>query len=247
MAAQQFIDKLAELSGGKIKVAHHHSGALGGEREVVQQIQLGAVDIRPDHDGAAVDGDARDVGVPAALHLPRLRPRLQGARRQRHAHQVLRRRARQEGPEADRLHRRRLSRHLRPQRDQRPGRHQGQEGARAGGQDPGRHVQGAGHDLDADRLPRGGDGAADQGDRLRRRRRQHLLPQQVLRHREVRGRRASHPPGGGADHVEGGVVQARSRRPEGGDGRLGARPHLQPQVHPRRGQGASRSRSRPRA
>jgi tripartite ATP-independent transporter DctP family solute receptor len=46
-AAQQFNDKLAELTGGKIKVAHHHSGALGGEREVAQQIQLGAVDIGP--------------------------------------------------------------------------------------------------------------------------------------------------------------------------------------------------------
>lgn len=47
LAAQQFVDKLAELSGGKIKVAHHHSGALGGEREVAQQIQLGAVDFGP--------------------------------------------------------------------------------------------------------------------------------------------------------------------------------------------------------
>jgi TRAP-type transport system periplasmic protein len=47
LAAQAFIDKLAELSGGKIKVAHHHSGALGGEREVAQQIQLGAVDLGP--------------------------------------------------------------------------------------------------------------------------------------------------------------------------------------------------------
>ena len=46
-ASQQFIDKLAELSGGKIKVTHHHSGALGGEREVAQQIQLGAVDFGP--------------------------------------------------------------------------------------------------------------------------------------------------------------------------------------------------------
>jgi len=46
-AAQQFIDKVAELSGGKIKIAHHHSGALGGEREVAQQIQLGAVDFGP--------------------------------------------------------------------------------------------------------------------------------------------------------------------------------------------------------
>ena len=46
-ASQQFIDKLAELSGGKIKVVHHHSGALGGEREVAQQIQLGAVDFGP--------------------------------------------------------------------------------------------------------------------------------------------------------------------------------------------------------
>jgi len=47
LAAQQFVDKLAELTGGKIKVAHHHSGALGGEREVAQQIQLGAVDFGP--------------------------------------------------------------------------------------------------------------------------------------------------------------------------------------------------------
>jgi len=46
-AAQQFIDKLGELTGGKTKVIHHHSGALGGEREVAQQIQLGAVDFGP--------------------------------------------------------------------------------------------------------------------------------------------------------------------------------------------------------
>lgn len=45
--SQQFIDKVAELSGGKVKIVHHHSGALGGEREVVQQIQLGAVDMGP--------------------------------------------------------------------------------------------------------------------------------------------------------------------------------------------------------
>src|SRR6185295_19440610 len=47
LAAQQFIDKVAELSGGKVKITHHHSGALGGEREVAQQIQLGAVDFGP--------------------------------------------------------------------------------------------------------------------------------------------------------------------------------------------------------
>ena len=46
-AAQQFIDKVAELSSGKIKIAHHHSGALGGEREVVQQIQLGVIEFGP--------------------------------------------------------------------------------------------------------------------------------------------------------------------------------------------------------
>jgi tripartite ATP-independent transporter DctP family solute receptor len=45
--AQQFADKVAELTGGKIKITHHHSGALGGEREVAQQIQLGAVDFGP--------------------------------------------------------------------------------------------------------------------------------------------------------------------------------------------------------
>ena len=47
LAAQQFVDKLAEVSGGKLKVVHHHSGALGGEREVAQQIQLGAIDFGP--------------------------------------------------------------------------------------------------------------------------------------------------------------------------------------------------------
>src|SRR5262245_63238656 len=47
LAAQQFADRLAELSGGKLKVVHHHSGTLGGEREVAQQIQLGAVDFGP--------------------------------------------------------------------------------------------------------------------------------------------------------------------------------------------------------
>src|ERR671919_2592890 len=46
-AAQQFADKLAELTGGKVKVVHHHSGALGGEREVAQKIQLGTVDFGP--------------------------------------------------------------------------------------------------------------------------------------------------------------------------------------------------------
>ena len=47
LSAQQFIDKLAELTGGKVKVVHHHSGALGGEREVGQQVQLGSVDFSP--------------------------------------------------------------------------------------------------------------------------------------------------------------------------------------------------------
>jgi TRAP-type transport system periplasmic protein len=47
LVAQQFADKLAELSSGKFKVIHHHSGALGGEREVAQQIQLGTVDFGP--------------------------------------------------------------------------------------------------------------------------------------------------------------------------------------------------------
>jgi len=47
LASQEFIDKLAVLSGGRLKAVHHHSGALGGEREVAQQIQLGTVDFGP--------------------------------------------------------------------------------------------------------------------------------------------------------------------------------------------------------
>ncbi len=47
LTAQQFADKLAELTQGKVKVVHHHSGVLGGEREVAQQVQLGTVDLTP--------------------------------------------------------------------------------------------------------------------------------------------------------------------------------------------------------
>jgi tripartite ATP-independent transporter DctP family solute receptor len=47
LASQEFVNKLAELSGGRLKTVHHHSGALGGEREVAQQIQLGTVDFGP--------------------------------------------------------------------------------------------------------------------------------------------------------------------------------------------------------
>jgi TRAP-type transport system periplasmic protein len=47
LAAQQFVDKVAELTDGKVKIVHHHSGTLGGEREVAQQIQLGTVDFGP--------------------------------------------------------------------------------------------------------------------------------------------------------------------------------------------------------
>jgi tripartite ATP-independent transporter DctP family solute receptor len=47
LSAQQFADKLGELTGGKVKVVHHHSGALGGEREVAQNVQLGTVDFTP--------------------------------------------------------------------------------------------------------------------------------------------------------------------------------------------------------
>src|SRR5262245_14032144 len=47
LTADQFIAKVTELTGGKLKITHHHSGALGGEREVAQQIQLGTVDFGP--------------------------------------------------------------------------------------------------------------------------------------------------------------------------------------------------------
>jgi tripartite ATP-independent transporter DctP family solute receptor len=47
LAAQQFADRLAELTGGKIKVVHKLSGTLGGEGEVAQQVQRGTVDFIP--------------------------------------------------------------------------------------------------------------------------------------------------------------------------------------------------------
>jgi tripartite ATP-independent transporter DctP family solute receptor len=46
-SANVFNERLAELTQGKVKVTHHHSGALGGERETAQQVQLGTVDFIP--------------------------------------------------------------------------------------------------------------------------------------------------------------------------------------------------------
>ena len=114
LAAQQFADKLAELSGGKMKVVHHHSGALGGEREVAQQIQLGTVDFGP------ITTAPLSTLVPemSVFQLPyifrdydHVFKALDGGDT---LAQVLRDRAGQEEPEARRLHRGRLPRHLRP-------------------------------------------------------------------------------------------------------------------------------------
>ncbi len=100
VAAEQFIAKLAELSGGKIKVTHHHSGALGGERETSQQIQLGAVDFGP-ITTAPLSTLVPEMSVFQLPYIFRDYDHLfKDARRLRHAHEVLRWRARQEGPEA---------------------------------------------------------------------------------------------------------------------------------------------------
>ena len=83
-ASQQFADKVAELTGGKLKIAHHHSGALGGEREVAQQIQLGAVDFGP-----ITTAPLSTQGPEIRFPLPkssRIRP-VSRRRRQRHPHQ----------------------------------------------------------------------------------------------------------------------------------------------------------------
>ena len=46
-SANVFNERLAALTGGKVKVPHHHSGVRGGERETAQQVQLGAIDFIP--------------------------------------------------------------------------------------------------------------------------------------------------------------------------------------------------------
>jgi tripartite ATP-independent transporter DctP family solute receptor len=45
MAGQVFADRVGEATAGKVKVAFHFSGALGLERELVQQAQRGALDL----------------------------------------------------------------------------------------------------------------------------------------------------------------------------------------------------------
>ena len=247
LAAQQFVDKLAELSGGKIKVVHHHSGALGGEREVAQQIQLGTVDFGPittaplstlvpemsvfqlpyifrdyDHVFKALDGgDTLQKYYDAVLDRRGLKlvGFIAAGYRGIYGHNPINAARRRER----------------------------QEGARAGGQDPGRDFQGARHDLHADRVPGSGDVAPDQGDRLRRRRGQHLLSQQVLRHRQERGRRPAHPSVRRADHVEELVPEAGRRRPESRPRGLGARASSSTASSSSTRTSRSRSRCAPRA
>ena len=66
LAAQQFADKLAELSGGKIKVVAPplRRAGRGARGRAADPARHGR--FRADHDGAAVDAGAGDVGVPAA-------------------------------------------------------------------------------------------------------------------------------------------------------------------------------------
>jgi tripartite ATP-independent transporter DctP family solute receptor len=47
LSGDVFIKRLGELTGGKVKVTHHHSGVMGGERETAQQVQLGTIDFIP--------------------------------------------------------------------------------------------------------------------------------------------------------------------------------------------------------
>src|SRR5438552_3281464 len=44
-AGRRFGEKVAELTGDRVKVVVHHSGALGLERELVQRVQLGTLDL----------------------------------------------------------------------------------------------------------------------------------------------------------------------------------------------------------
>ena len=226
LAAQQFIDKLAELTGGKIKVAHHHSGALGGEREVAQQIQLGAVDFGPittaplstlipemsvfqlpyifrdyDHVFKALDGsDTITKYYDGVLDKKGLKliGFIAAGYRGIYGHGAINSLADVKGKK------------VRVQEDKILV----------------ATFKALGMISTPDRLPGGGDRAADQGDRFRRGRRQHVLPQQVLRHRQVRRRRAPHASGGRARSCRrppGRSRMRRARRPSPTPGRMRAR------------------------
>ena len=246
-ASQQFIDKLAELTGGKIKITHHHSGALGGEREVAQQIQLGAVDFGPittaplstlipemsvfqlpyifrdyDHVFKALDGsDTITKYYEAVLDKKGLKliGFIAAGYRGIYGHGAINSLADVKGKK------------VRVQEDKILV----------------ATFKALGMISTPIAFPEVATALQTQGDRLRRGRGQHVLPQQVLRHRQVRRRRAPHPSGRGAHHVEGRMAEAGCRRPEGDHGRLGACPRVQPQVHPRRGQVRSRTRCARRA
>lgn len=45
MGAQAFAKTLAELSGGKFEIREQAAGALGGERDVIEGLQIGSVDL----------------------------------------------------------------------------------------------------------------------------------------------------------------------------------------------------------
>lgn len=45
VGAKAFADKLTELTNGRYQIQHFPNGALGGEREMIEQVQLGTLDL----------------------------------------------------------------------------------------------------------------------------------------------------------------------------------------------------------
>ena len=68
LAGDQFAEKVGELTQGKVKVIHHHSGTLGNERQEAQQLLLGTLDV------SAITSAPLSTVVPelSALQLPYL-------------------------------------------------------------------------------------------------------------------------------------------------------------------------------
>jgi len=89
--AKGFEEELNRLAPGRFKVQHFPGGALGGEREMVESLQLGTLQMAIRRHGGDRQFRAGGDGDGHAVPVPRLGARTRGSRRryrQRDSRQV---------------------------------------------------------------------------------------------------------------------------------------------------------------
>jgi TRAP-type C4-dicarboxylate transport system substrate-binding protein len=81
VAIDTFAKEVEKRTGGRYKVQTFYNGALGGERESIEAVQLGTQELAFSSTGPVPNFRARDQNPRRALPVPRQGPCARGARR----------------------------------------------------------------------------------------------------------------------------------------------------------------------